>query len=89
MITFIQIQFMNNDKSFKLVSWGKEKWESTTEFINRVAAIKKEVKEEYVGRLENEKNLFKKLWIQILILVEIRRRIELKSSHKNLHLNIQ
>ncbi|MCI0617912.1 hypothetical protein L0244_33485 [bacterium] len=79
---------MNNDKSFKLVSWGKERWESTAEFINRVAAIKQEVKEEYAGWLEIEKNLLKKLWIQILILVEIRRRIERISSHKNLHLSI-
>jgi hypothetical protein len=79
---------MNINKSLKLVSSGKEKWESTTEFIDKVAVIKKEVWEKHAGVLFRGKNPFKKIWIQILILVEIRRRIERISSHKNLHLRI-
>ena len=80
---------MRNTKSYKLVSWGKEEWESTTEFTNKVAAIKKEVRAKHAGTLAKEKNLFKKLRIQILILIEIRSRIEQISSHKNLHINFQ
>lgn len=73
-------------KKSKIIFGGRERFEQTDEYRNKVAEIKKEVANEYSRKLLNEKNRLGQLLIVIQRHLEISRRIAELSSDKNLYL---
>jgi hypothetical protein len=48
-------------KPVSLIEGGREEWESTEEYRNRLISIIKEVSDKYSAGLTNEKNVEKKI----------------------------
>ena len=72
-------------KQINLFEGGKNEWEATAEYKERVRRIIKEVTNKYSAALLNERNWIKKFFIKLKIKIEIERRIDELSSSKNLH----
>jgi hypothetical protein len=70
---------------FKLIDGGRDEFERTHEFMNKVAEIRKDVTDKYSPILFNERNWLGRLFIKVKIEIEIRKRIQALSSLKNLH----
>jgi len=70
---------------FKLHEGGRDEFESTDEFMNKVEKIRKDLTEKYSQNLSNERNLLKRLLITVKLEIDIRKRIQTLSSLKNLH----
>ena len=75
----------NNPDKCKLIEGGRNEFERTKEFMNKVAEIRKEVTDKYSPTLSNERNWLSRLFIKVKIEIEIRKRIHALSSLKNLH----
>ena len=78
---------METDKpsKFKLIEGGRDEFERTNEFRNKVEEIRKDVTAKYLLTLSNEKNWLRRLLINVKIEIEIRKKIQALSSVKNLH----
>ena len=70
---------------FNLIEGGKDVFERTNEFVNKVSEIRKELTDEYSMILSNERNWVRSLLIKIKLEIAIRKRIQTLSSFKNLH----
>jgi hypothetical protein len=70
---------------FNLIEGGRDEFEGTNEFMKRIAEIKKEVTAEFFLTIAHEGNWLRRLVIKIKIENEIRKRINILSSLKNLH----
>ena len=75
----------SNPNKFKLVDGGRDEFEGTNEFRNKVEEIRKDVTAKYLPILSNERNWLGRLFIKVKIEIEIRKRIQALSSSKNLH----
>jgi len=75
----------SNPNKFKLVDGGRDEFEGTNEFRNKVEEIRKAVTAKYLPILSNERNWLGRLFIKVKIEIEIRKRIQALSSSKNLH----
>jgi hypothetical protein len=69
----------------KLFKGGRDEFERTDEFMNRVEEIKKDLKDKYSQKLSNERKWVKRFLIKVKLEIEIRKRIRALSSLKNLH----
>jgi type III secretory pathway component EscV len=69
----------------KLHEGGRDEFEGTDEFINKVEEIRKDLTEKYSQKLSNERNWVRRFSIKVKLEVEIRKRIRALSSLKNLH----
>lgn len=76
---------INRPVKFNLIEGGRDEFERTNEFVNKVAEIKKDVAEKYSLTISNERNWLRRLFIKIKLEIEIRKRIQALSSLKNLH----
>ncbi|MEQ9442048.1 MAG: hypothetical protein RIG62_23615 [Cyclobacteriaceae bacterium] len=74
------------DKS-RIIADGRERFERTPEFANKVEEIKKEVNQKYALILLSERSWIRQQLTKIKLRIEVKRRIEELSSSKNLHLN--
>jgi len=72
-----------------LIEEGKDNWESTNEYRNKVDVICKELSDKYSLILSAKKNWFRRLLIRIRFWREKTRKINELSSWKNLHLGVQ
>ena len=70
-----------------LFDGGRDEWEQTSEYRNRLNKIVREVTDKYSTSLSTERNWLKRLLIQIKLKREIQRQINELSSSKNLHMN--
>ena len=70
---------------FKLHEGGKDEFESTDEFMNKVEEIRKDLTEKCSQKLSNERNWVMRFLIKVKLEIEIRKRIHALSSLKNLH----
>jgi hypothetical protein len=78
---------MKQDKpdKFSLIEGGREEFESTSEFNNKVDEIEKELTDKYSLILLNERNWVRRLLMRVKLKIEIRKRVQALSSLKNLH----
>ena len=72
-------------RQLNLFDGGKDQWEETREYQDRVGKIIREVTDKYSSTLLNEPNWIKRLFIKLRRRNEIRNRINELSSAKNLH----
>ena len=72
-----------------LIDGGKDNWERTDEYNKKVNAIRRELLDKYSLVLSTEKNWFKRLFIEIRLWLELKKRIDELSSWKNLHVTAQ
>jgi len=72
-----------------LTEGGKNNWESTNEYKNKVNEICRELSDKYSLILSTEKNWFKRLLLRIHFWREKTRKIDELSSWKNLHLEMR
>lgn len=70
---------------FHLREGGVDEFESTAEFMNEVEEIRKEVTDTYSQKLSNERNWLRRFLIKVRLEIEIRKKIRVLSSLKNLH----
>ena len=77
---------MKPKQDLNIINNGDVQWKSTNEYKRKVDEIKKEVNDKYSFILLNEKNWMKRLFIEIRLWIETRKRIQELSSLKNLHL---
>lgn len=75
----------SNPGKIKLMEGGRDEFERTNEFMNKVAEIRKGVTDKYSPILSNERNWLGRLFIKVKIEIEIRKKIQALSSLKNLH----
>ena len=75
----------NKPDKFKLIEGGRDEFEKTSEFMNRVEEIRKELTEKYSQKLSNERNWVRRFLIKVKLEIEIRKKIRMLSSLKNLH----
>jgi len=75
----------SNPDKFKLIEGGRDEFERTNEFRNKVEEIRKDVMAKYFPILSTERNWLGRLFIKTKIEIEIRKRIEALTSLKNLH----
>ena len=69
----------------KLFEGGRDEFEGTNKFRNRVAEIRGDLTEKYSLTLSNERNWLRRLLIKVKLEIDIRKRIHELSSVKNLH----
>src|SRR5688500_1366860 len=72
-------------KPMSLREGGKDEWEQTEEYREKVATITKEVRDSYSTMLSTQKSWIGRLVIKLKQTMEIKRRISELSSFKNLH----
>lgn len=72
-------------QKFNLIEGGMQKFEESSGFRRKVDEIRREVTRKYLPALANEKNGVRRIFIKIKIALEIRKRIHMLSSLKNLH----
>ena len=70
---------------FKLIEGGRDEFERTSDFINKVEEIRKDLTDKYSQKLSNERNWVTRFIIKIKLEIEIRKRVRALSSLKNLH----
>ena len=70
---------------FKFFQGGRDEFERTEEFMNKVEEIRKELMEKYSQKLSNERNWLRRFFISVKLEIEIGKRIRALSSLKNLH----
>ncbi len=70
---------------FKLIEGGRDEFERTSEFINKVEEIRKELTDKYSQKLSNERNWVRRFIVKVKLEIEIKKRIRALSSLKNLH----
>jgi len=75
----------SNPDKFKLIEGGRDEFERTNEFRNKIEEVRKDVTDKYLPILSNERNWLGRLFIKVKIEIEIRKRIQALSSPKNLH----
>ena len=75
----------SNPDKFKLIEGGRDEFERTNEFRNKIEEVRKDVTDKYLPILSSERNWLGRLFIKIKIEIEIRKRIQALSSPKNLH----
>jgi len=80
----IKMETSKPDK-FKLHEGGRDEFESTDEFMNKVEEIRKGLTAKYSQKLSNERNWIKRFLIKVKLEIEIRKRIRALSSLENLH----
>ena len=73
------------NKKFKLFEGGRDEFERTSEFMNKVEEIRKDITDKYSQKLSNERNWVRRFIIKVKLEIEIRKRIQALSSWKNLH----
>ena len=76
----------NKPDKFKLFEGGKEEFERTDGFLNKVEEIRREVTNKYSKELSNERSWVRRFLIKVKLEIEIRKRIRALSSMKNLHI---
>jgi hypothetical protein len=72
------------DKS-NLFEGGRDEFEGTNEYNNKVNEIIKEVTDKYSSTLSDERHWVRRLLIKLKLKLEITKRIQALSSSKNLH----
>jgi hypothetical protein len=72
-------------EKFKLFEGGRDEFERTAEFMNKVAEIRKEVTDKYSQKLSNKRSWVTRFFTKVRLEIEIRKRIQALSSLKNLH----
>jgi len=75
----------NKPAKFNLIENGRDEFERTNEFRNKVAEIRKDVTAKNLPILSNQRTWLGRLFINVKIEMEIRKRIDALSSTKNLH----
>jgi hypothetical protein len=75
----------SNPDKLKLIERGRDEFERTNEFRNKVEEIRKDVTAKYLPTLSNEANWLGRLFIKVKIVIEKGKRIRALSSPKNLH----
>ena len=70
---------------YKLFEGGRDEFEGTDEFINKVEEIRKDLTDKYSQKLSKERNWVRRFIIKIKLEIEIRKRVRALSSLKNLH----
>ena len=75
-----------SDKS-RIIADGRERFERSPEFANKVKEIKEEVNQQYALILLSERSWVRQQLIKIKLRIEVKRRIAKLSSSRNLHLN--
>ena len=74
---------------FKLIEGGRDEFERTSEFMNKVEEIRKDLTDKYSQKLSKERNWIRRFLIKVKLELEIRKRIRALSSLKNLHVMAQ
>lgn len=74
-----------NTRRINLFECGKDEWEGTAEYREKVGKIVQEITEKYSGVLDNEKSWLKRILLRIRRGNEIRKEVDKLSSMKNLH----
>jgi hypothetical protein len=73
-------------KQNNLFEGGRDEWEGTDAYRDKVIRIIKAVTDEYSVKLLNETNWFKRLRLKLRRKIEIKRKIDELSSSGNLHI---
>ena len=71
--------------NFELFEGGRDEFERTSEFMNKVEEIRKDLTDKYSQKLSNERNWVRRFIIKIKLEIEIRKSVRALSSLKNLH----
>jgi hypothetical protein len=74
------------DRQNNLFDKGKEAWERTDDFKKRIDKVKQALHDKYQVRLSSERNWFKRQFIKLRFLIELKKKTGEISSPKNLHL---
>lgn len=74
-----------HNRRINLTEWGKDEWEMTEEYRQKVNKIITEVTDKYAGPLADEKNWLKRFMLKFRRGAEIRKEVDKLSSMKNLH----
>ena len=72
-------------RQLNLFAGGRDEWEETGEYRDKVNKIIREVTDKYSPALSNEPNWIKRIFIKLRLRNEIRKKIDELSSTKNLH----
>jgi hypothetical protein len=73
-------------RRISLTADGKDEWEMTEEYKDKVAKIIIEVRDKYSVVLLNERNWIKRFLMKLRFEIEIGRKINELSSPRNLHM---
>lgn len=72
-------------RKINIIENGRNEWEMTDEYNDKVRKIVEEITARYSLQLLNEKNWIRRLVIKIRLELEISKRISELSSSRNLH----
>ena len=72
-------------RRISLFECGKDEWEGSAEYREKVGKIVQEITDKYSAILDNEMSWFKRILIRIRRGNEIRKEVDKLSSLKNLH----